>query len=79
MMADRVECRSEYTYAQRPVAFFWEGERLEVVEILEQRFTPQGPSFRVSTKGMGIFILCYNEHLDEWSVAQAYNYHKERA
>jgi hypothetical protein len=29
-MKATVECRSEFTYAERPVAVHWQGERLEI-------------------------------------------------
>ncbi len=69
-MGDQVECRSDFTYAQRPVAFYWQGERLEVAELVTQSRSPTGFSFRVRTVESGIFDLDYDINTDEWSVHQ---------
>lgn len=69
-MGDQVECRSDFAYAQRPVAFYWQGERLEVAEIVTQSRNPTGISFRVRTKESGIFDLDYDINTDQWSVHQ---------
>jgi hypothetical protein len=69
-MSDRVECRSDFEYAQRPVAFYWQGERLSVAEILSQSRQPAGYSFRVLNEELGVFELDYDIHTDQWSVQQ---------
>jgi len=69
-MAERVECRSDHKYAQRPLALYWEGKRLEIIEILAHSITPEGISFRVRTEEFGIFELIYFENKDEWSIYQ---------
>lgn len=65
-----VECRSEAAYAERPVAFIWQGERREVIEILKHWRAPQGIGFRVSTREESVFDLLYNEALDVWSIQE---------
>ncbi len=63
-----VECRSESTYAEKPIALTWEGERLPIAEVLSQWRTPQGRSFRVRTEDGRAFELTYHEAGDEWRV-----------
>ncbi len=67
---DQVECRSDFEYAQRPVAFYWQGTRLNVVEIISQARNPSGSSFRVRTEEPGIYELFYDINADQWSVEQ---------
>jgi len=64
-----VECLSGYTYAERPIALWWEGERLNIVEIEERWRMPGGRRFRVLAENDQIFELCYVERQDEWQVS----------
>jgi hypothetical protein len=61
----QVRCHSGHTYADRPVAFSWEGEEVLVEEILDQWREPAGPVFCVRT-ARGEYILAYEEALDRW-------------
>ena len=70
MVAPRVECRSEFAYAEKPVAVHWQGERLVVTAILEQARTPDGRSFRVRTDAGQEFELIYLEAADDWQIRQ---------
>jgi hypothetical protein len=63
-----VECYAGYRYPERPRAFLWEGERLEVVEIERQWRTPSGPAFRVRVEDGRRFTLAYDEAADAWNV-----------
>ncbi|GAB4473087.1 MAG: hypothetical protein Kow0088_08140 [Anaerolineales bacterium] len=65
-----VECHSEYEYAERPLALWWQGQRLEIQEILDQWRVPGGKGFRVKTKDDQIFELFYGELFDEWRIYQ---------
>ena len=67
-MKDLVECRSDWAYAQRPLAFTWQGERLAVQEVIAEQRTPEGNYFLVRTSQDGSFELTYNEHLDQWTI-----------
>lgn len=69
-MSDIVECHSGYEYAERPLAVHWQGERLEVKEILERWRVPGEKRFRVRTQDDQIFELCYHELDDLWRVHQ---------
>jgi len=63
-----VECYAGYRYPERPRAFLWEGERLDVAEIERQWRTPAGPAFRVRASDGRRFTLAYDEAADAWSV-----------
>ncbi|MBN1146128.1 MAG: hypothetical protein JXA78_02650 [Anaerolineales bacterium] len=77
-MPDLVVCRSDSQYAERPLAFHWQGERLEVTKILARWRTPAGQWFRVQAGSLGvqsappseemIFDLCYDETIDGWRI-----------
>ena len=63
-----VECRSDTEYAERPLAFTWEGERLRVEKILSRWREPDAKGFRVRTTKGQVFVLIYRERIDEWQV-----------
>lgn len=63
-----VECHSGYTYAERPVALYWQGSRLEIAAIEAQWRIPGGRCFRVRTTEEHRFELFYGELYDEWRV-----------
>lgn len=66
-----VVCRSEYTYAERPVFFVWAGNRYHIKRIEAEWRTPQGKEFRVRSNGEEIFDLFYIEDYDEWQICPA--------
>lgn len=63
-----VECHSGHTYAERPTAVWWEGERLEVEAIEQEWRTPDGKGFRVRLANGMEFELLYAESDDEWNI-----------
>ncbi len=67
-MSDMVECHSDYTYPERPVALTWEGRRLEVTEVLREWRNPDGKGFRVRTTDGQEFELLYQEAASEWQI-----------
>jgi hypothetical protein len=69
-MAEFVECHSDYTYAERPIALIWDGQRLEIVKILAQSRTPDERHFRVRTNDGQEFELSYREAVNEWQIYQ---------
>ena len=69
-MGDRVECRSDHDYIGRPLAFYWQGKRLEVAQVLAQNRTPFGYTFKVLNDDLGIFELDFDTNKDAWSVHQ---------
>lgn len=68
MSTEVVECYSGEMYAERPLAFHWQGERLEIVQIETRWQSPEGRYFRVRVKDERIFDLFYDETLDKWQV-----------
>jgi hypothetical protein len=69
-MNDLVECHSGYEYGERPVALQWEGNRLEIIRVLDRWRSPGGKRFRVRTLDEQIFELYYSEQDDEWTIQQ---------
>ena len=63
-----VECYSGYRYGERPLAFHWHGERLEIEQIETQERHREGWFFRVVTCGGQIFELLFDEGLDNWVI-----------
>lgn len=70
MDMELVECHSEYEYAEKPIAFWWQGQRLEIRQILDRWRVPGGKCFRVRTEDDQIFELFYGELFDEWRIYQ---------
>jgi hypothetical protein len=67
-MKDSVECRSESSYPEKPVALTWEGTRREVDAILSRSRDPQGHRFRVRTTDSLVFDLEYTLATDAWRI-----------
>ena len=65
---DPVECRSDSEYAGRPLALTWQGQRMEIAEILASWRGPNEKGFRVKTVDGAAFDLAYREIPDEWHV-----------
>jgi hypothetical protein len=66
---ERVECHSGYTYAERPIALHWQGERLEIEQVEERWRIPGGLRFRVKVTDGRVFELFYGELYDEWRIS----------
>ena len=64
----RVECHSGSSYAERPLALHWGGQRLEVEAVEAQWRAPGGHFFSVKTAGRRRFELVYREAQDTWRV-----------
>jgi hypothetical protein len=69
-MNDQVFCQSSSEYAERPTAFEWEGNRLEIAKILNRWRTPQKKVFQVLTTDERLFVLGYNETTESWEIDQ---------
>jgi hypothetical protein len=70
-MPDLVECYSGSRYAERPKAFYWQGDRLEIEEVQDRWRTPAGLCFRVRAGQNQIYELVYQEHSGNWQVRPA--------
>lgn len=75
-MNAQVFCRSSSEYAEQPTALVWEGNRLEINEIVSRGRVPEGKIFRVRTDDERIFDLNYDQLRDEWQIKPDF-YHKE--
>ena len=71
----RVECRSGHKADEYPVAFVFEGARLEAAKIIARWYEggvdPKQPVidyFRIRSEDGRIFILMYAGHLDQWFI-----------
>lgn len=74
-----VECYAGYRYPERPRAFLWEGERVEVTEVERQWRTPIGPTFYVRTLDGRHFTLTYDEAADTWDVQPVHRVSEQMA
>ena len=63
-----VECHSSATYAERPIAFHWANERLEIDAILSRWRTQFGRGFRVRVSDDREFTLFFDESEDRWTI-----------
>ena len=64
----QVECYSGSAYAERPIAFQWEGQRVYVNDIQERWRLPGRLCFRVGVEDGRRFELFYNELNDVWEI-----------
>lgn len=71
-MTGTVECYSGYEYPERPYAFYWQEQRLEVEEILQTWHIPEGKRFRVRAEDRQVFELVYVESEDGWLINPIY-------
>jgi hypothetical protein len=67
-MEDSVECRSESSYPEKPVALTWEGTRREVDAILSRSRDPQEYRFRVRTTDGLVFDIEFTLATDAWRI-----------
>ena len=63
-----VECRSDSTFAERPLSLIWDGCRYEIAEIVARWRGPSEKGFRVKTTDGQAFDLTYREVPDEWQI-----------
>jgi hypothetical protein len=75
-MTEIVECQSGSSYGEKPTALTWQGQRLNIAEILSQGRTPQAKWFRVRTVDNQFFELSLIEAAgdrpseSEWQIHQ---------
>ena len=68
-----VEAYSGYKVNERPLAFYWDGRKITVVEVVDRWY--EGGSkgqkldyFKIKTKDREEYILRYNALFDAWSL-----------
>ena len=71
----QVECYSGYKANERPLAFFYQGKRWDIAEIIDRWYegglNPSQPAlnyFKVRTTDGKNFLLRYNSLFDAWAV-----------
>jgi hypothetical protein len=69
-MSEVVACYSGARYAERPVAFQYAGERLQVSAVMRTWREPAALLFLVQTSDGRRFRLAYEEESSRWSVDQ---------
>jgi hypothetical protein len=74
-MTDIVECHSGSSYADKPTALHWYGQRLIIAEILSQGRTPQVKWFRVRSSAGQVFELSLAETASEDPSVQKWQIH----
>lgn len=65
-----VECYSGSRDAERPIAVHWQGQRLDVVQVLRSWRTPNGPAFEVLVASDHRLRLELDENSDCWCVSE---------
>lgn len=64
----KVECRSDSSFAERPLSLIWQGRSYEIAEIIARWRGPSEKGFRVKTADGHAFELTYLELPDDWVV-----------
>ena len=67
-LESEVECYSGSAYAERPIAFRWEGQRLYINDIQDRWRAPGLLCFKVAIEDGRRFELIYNELNDVWEI-----------
>jgi len=67
-MMNTVECRSDSSFAERPLSLTWDGNHYEIAEIVSRWRGPGEKGFCVKTTNGEAFDLTYREFSDEWLV-----------
>jgi hypothetical protein len=61
-----VACYSGASYAERPEAVIWRGQRLSIARILKDQITPTGKSFNVILDNGWSIRLQYLNQQTQW-------------
>jgi hypothetical protein len=69
-MTVSVECYSGSRFAERPLAVHWQGERLEIWQVVRSWRTPDGLGFDVVVEADLRLILMLDETTDCWSATE---------
>jgi hypothetical protein len=67
-MRTQVSTYSGHRLHERPLRFLWEGQWLEVQEILEQGYGPDSLFFKVTAGDGRAYWLQYQEGSDSWEI-----------
>jgi hypothetical protein len=64
----KVECYAGYRPDERPLRFTLGENRLEVMEVEDQWYSPSSRHFRVLASDGNVYILRHDEEQDRWSL-----------
>lgn len=67
-MSEIVSCSSGGCYAERPRSFFWQGEQLDVMRVVDSVRQTDRKSFLIQTDENRYFRLVYNFLEDAWQI-----------
>ena len=68
-MTPEVECYAGSTYPEQPRALTWEGQRFQVLAVLQRRREPKGVGFLVQcAPEERVFDLFYNIEEATWQI-----------
>ncbi len=68
MSTAKVETLASASEADRPLAFFYDGQRHNVVRVLSRDRTPQALAFVVIGESGASFRLTYDLHAKNWHI-----------
>lgn len=63
-----VKCASGYTYAEKPLAFHYEGADYQVERIVQEWRQPESKRFLVQETAGQFFDLMYDTEADQWQI-----------
>ncbi len=67
-MDARVSTYSGSRLHERSLSFIWQGQRLEVREVLERGYGPDSLFFKVAAADGRVYLLEYHAATDSWEV-----------
>jgi len=70
MLSVRVEAYAGASYPERPTAVWWQGQRLDVTQVLRSWRTPDGLHFLVEIERIGRVELIYHYQDDGWKIEE---------
>jgi hypothetical protein len=62
----KVDCYSGASYAERPKALFWQGEKIKISQVLQSQQNPDARSFEVLLDNGLVVRLYYLISDDRW-------------
>ncbi len=70
-MEIKVECYSSGEYADRPVALWWEEERLPVAQVLAEARLPAAKRFTLRTADGQRWVIEYRFDREQWQLIES--------
>lgn len=67
-MSIRVECYAGYRGEQEPRAFVFEGQRVEIADVIDRWLAPDHRYFKVKDANGRLYILRHDTESGEWAI-----------